>query len=213
MESFVTSVRHPSMRAEVVLAVRSLADPGYQQRVWIRREYPQDSFFDDLTQNVNILFDDTGALPDPTSAVGDILYPNQVDTMAALGNVLDPLLDELGDADDAQYLDHPQWSQVVRSAQAAYAVLNTNASQSNWRCQRNGGVPTNEDDSADLSFEWIENQRGAKPPLRAPTNHWVVHPQQRARVELLAVAVETPHEHLQLEITIFHTGRWCRVAR
>lgn len=127
MEHSVTSVRHPSMRAEVVLAVQSLADPAYQQRVWIRREYPQDNFFDDLTQNVNILFDDTGVLPDPSSAVGDILYPSEVASMTALGNVLDPLIDELGNADDAQYLDHPQWSQVVRSAHAAYTALNTNA--------------------------------------------------------------------------------------
>lgn len=127
MEHSVTSVRHPSMRAEVVLAVQSLADPAYQQRVWIRREYPHDSYYDDLTQNVNILFDDTGVLPDPSSAVGDILYPSEVASMAALGNVLDPLIDELGDVTDSQYLNHPQWSQVVRSAEAAYAVLNTNA--------------------------------------------------------------------------------------
>ena len=94
---------------------------------WIRREYPQDTFYDDLTQNVSILFDDTGVLPDPASAVGDILYPSEVTSMTALGNVLDPLINELGDADDAQYLDHPQWSHVVRLAQAAYAALNTNA--------------------------------------------------------------------------------------
>lgn len=128
MESSITPVRHPSMRAEVVLAVRSLADPAYQHRVWIRREYPQATFFDDLTQNVNILFDDTGVLPDPASAVGDILYPNEVDTMTTLGNALDPLIDELSNADDAQYIHHPQWTYVVRSAQAAYAALNTNAS-------------------------------------------------------------------------------------
>ena len=116
------------MRAEVVLAVQSLSDPAYQQRVWIRREYPQDTFFDDLTQTVSILFYDTGVLPDPSSAVGDTLYPSEVASMTALGNVLDPLIDELGNVDDAQYLDHPQWPQVVRSAQAASAALNTNAS-------------------------------------------------------------------------------------
>lgn len=127
MEHSVASVRHPSMRAEVVLAVQSLADPAYQQRVWIRREYPQDNFYDDLTQNVNILFDDTGVLPDPSSAVGDVLYSNEVDPMATLNNVLDPLIDELGNADDSQYLDHPQWPVVVRTAQAAYAALHANA--------------------------------------------------------------------------------------
>ena len=128
MDSSVTSVRHPSMRAEVVLAVQSLADLEYQRRVWIRRDYPQETFFDDLTQNVNILFDDTEVLPAPSPAVGDTLYPSEVASMTALGNVLDPLIDELGNAHDAHSLHHPQWPHVVRSAQAAYAVLNTNAS-------------------------------------------------------------------------------------
>ena len=112
----------------MVRAVQSLADPAYQQRVWIRREYPQNTFFDDLTQNVNILFDNTRVLPDPASAVGDILYPSEVASMTALGNVLDPLINELGNADDTQYLNHPQWPHVVHTAHAAYAALNANAS-------------------------------------------------------------------------------------
>ena len=126
MASSATSVRYPHMRAEVVLAVQSLADTAYQQRVWTRREYPHDGFYDDFTQNVNILFDDTGVLPDPASAVGDVLHRGEVDPMAALGNVLDALIDELGDANDSHYLEHPRWPHVVRAAQAACTILTTN---------------------------------------------------------------------------------------
>ena len=126
MESSLSSVRHPNMRAEVVVAVQSLADPAYQQRVWLRHKYPHDGFYDDFTQNVNILFDDTGVLPDPASAVGDILHRSEVDPMAALSNVLDPLINELCDATDSQYIDHPQWPHIVRASQVAYAALITN---------------------------------------------------------------------------------------
>ncbi|GGI76806.1 hypothetical protein GCM10011581_12400 [Saccharopolyspora subtropica] len=126
VESPVDPIRFPDMRAEVVLAVKSLADPDYQQRVWIRHEYPHEGFYDDFTQNVHILFDDTCVLPEPHQRVGSVLFPNEVDVMKALGDVLDPLIDELGDASDAQYLAHPQWTEVVHRASNAYQVLHAN---------------------------------------------------------------------------------------
>ena len=129
VESAVESLQYPDMRAEVVDAVRSLADPSYQQRVWIRREYPEEGFYDDLTTNVNILFDDVCVLPEPEQRVGVVLYPSEVGVMKELGDVLDPLIDELGDVSDARYLEHPQWAEVVRRAQRAYEVLHQNDSK------------------------------------------------------------------------------------
>ncbi|MBQ0923049.1 SCO4402 family protein [Saccharopolyspora endophytica] len=123
VEPAVTPLRYPEMRAEVIDAVTSLADPDYQQKVWIRREYPQPGFYDDLTTNINILFDDVCVLPDPRTRVGIVLHPSEVDAMKALGDVLDPLVDELGDATDAQYLNHPQWTNVVTAAQHARHTL------------------------------------------------------------------------------------------
>lgn len=123
VEPPVDPLRYPEMRAEVIDAVTSLADPDYQQKVWIRREYPQPGFYDDLTTNINILFDDVCVLPDPQTRVGIVLHPNEVDAMKALSNVLDPLIDELGDAPDTQYLNHPQWTTVVTTARQARQTL------------------------------------------------------------------------------------------
>lgn len=128
MEKAVEPIRYPDMRAEVVGAVKALADPDYQQRVWIRQEFPHENFYDDFTQKAHILFDDVLVLPEPESAVGDVLYPNEVDALRALGEVLDPLIDELGEAPDARYLDHPQWAEVIRKAENAYRVLSNNDS-------------------------------------------------------------------------------------
>lgn len=64
--------------------------------------------------------------PHTSSAVGNILHSSEVEPMTALGNALDPLLDALGDVTDSQYLDHPQWSEVVRAAKAAHTALNAN---------------------------------------------------------------------------------------
>ncbi|WP_143061026.1 SCO4402 family protein [Saccharopolyspora shandongensis] len=123
VEPPVESIRYPEMRAEVIDAVRSLSDLDYQRRVWIRHEYPQDGFYDDLTTNVNILFDDTCVLPEPEQRVGVVLHFSEVEAIKALGEVLDPLIGELGDASDGQYLEHPQWPEVVTRAQRAYQIL------------------------------------------------------------------------------------------
>lgn len=126
MEPPVDAIRYPEMRAEVVEATRALADPEYQHRVWIRGEYPHEGFYDDLTTNIHTLFDDVCVLPNPHSRVGFVLYPNEVEALHALGELLDPLINELGDTNDAQYLSHPQWPEITNKAQHAYETLRSN---------------------------------------------------------------------------------------
>ena len=126
LEPPMTTVQYPNMRAEVVGALKALSDHEYQQRVWTRHDYPHDKFYDDLTTNLNILFDDTCVLPDPKQRIGWILYPNEVEALRELAEVLDPLITELGDADDTHYLEHSQWGEVVRRAGNAQSVFNQN---------------------------------------------------------------------------------------
>lgn len=119
----MSRIRYPELRHEVIRSVEALADREYQERVWIRGEFPREPFFDDLTLNVHILFDDVQVLPDPADAVGDVLRPNEVASLAALGAALAPLLDELGDVGDAAYLAHPAWDRVISAAQGALLEL------------------------------------------------------------------------------------------
>ncbi|MFH9073625.1 SCO4402 family protein [Streptomyces alboflavus] len=118
-------VKLPEMRAEVVSAVQALASPEHQQRVWIDRTYPHPDYYDDLTLNVHILYDDTTVLASPEAALGNTLASEQeVRAMQELAHALDAALDDAGaDAPDAEYLRSPLWPQVVTAAQAALAAL------------------------------------------------------------------------------------------
>ncbi|MFI5719824.1 hypothetical protein [Nocardia sp. NPDC051750] len=105
-------------------AVAALSDSEYQRRVWVDRILPEENFYDDLTLRVHILYDDTTVLPDPASAIGDILLGGaEIARLTALDRVLGPLIDELGEADDLQYLNHPRWPEVVRLAGHALSAL------------------------------------------------------------------------------------------
>ncbi|WP_194166551.1 SCO4402 family protein [Mycolicibacterium sp. P9-22] len=85
------------MRQQTVTALTALADRDYPQRVWIDREYPREGFYDDLTLNVNTLYD--MVLPDPQARLGVVLLSeSEVALLTALEQVLGPLVDDLRDA-------------------------------------------------------------------------------------------------------------------
>lgn len=111
------------MRAEVVRAVSALADPEYQRRVWLRREYPRDDFYDDLTINVHILFDDSEVLPEPAHRVGWVVLETELPALAVLGQRLDAVVSDLGEAADEEYLADPRWDGVVAAAARAHAAM------------------------------------------------------------------------------------------
>lgn len=112
----------PEMRLEVIGAVRALSDPEYQERQWGHYEEGV-NFYDDLKLNVHILYDDTMVLPDPEGAVSTILYAEEVPALSAIDRALGPLLDQLGDQPDSDYLAHPGWPAVVRAAAAALTEM------------------------------------------------------------------------------------------
>ncbi|WP_435840964.1 SCO4402 family protein [Streptomyces flaveolus] len=61
-----------------------------------------------------------GALPDPEAAVGEVLRDDaEARAMHALADLLDPLIDELGDAHDSDYLASVRWPTVVAAARTA----------------------------------------------------------------------------------------------
>jgi hypothetical protein len=121
MEPTVTSVKFPYMRREVVDALQSLSDIGHQRASWVLRENQQP--YDDLTAKLNILYDDTGVLPDPGSCVGPILFAEDVNPLLGLSAVLTPLLDRLGNRPDMEFLEDAEWSSVVAAARNAYQSL------------------------------------------------------------------------------------------
>ena len=116
-----SSVRYPNMRVEVVDALASLADPVLQANVWGRYEAGSD-FYEDLTININILYD-CHVFPSPMEAVGVVIHDEEVESLAQLWRVFDPLIKRLGNAPDSAYLSDPDWPRVIAAASAAKKTM------------------------------------------------------------------------------------------
>lgn len=115
-------VEFPSMRAEVIEALRALSDPEYQSATWGRYE-PGVDYYDDLDMNVHILYDDTQVLPDPETAVSQVIHESEVTALRAVEASLGPMIRDLGDAPDEVYTSDPRWAGVIDAARAALVVM------------------------------------------------------------------------------------------
>ncbi|HEY1156925.1 MAG TPA: hypothetical protein VGE95_11620 [Arthrobacter sp.] len=113
------------MRNEVVGAIRALADPGYQEAVWIRREFPYSGYYDDFSLNIHILYDDSSVCEDPFGSIGTYLESKlEAEAVSRLADALNALLAAEGeDRSDSEYLSSPHWQAVVDAASAAYEIL------------------------------------------------------------------------------------------
>lgn len=126
----VTKVRYPELRQEVILNLAHLADAEYQQRVWMRREYPREDYFDDLTLTINVLYD-LQVLPDPGElTAGIIIWSDEVAPLEALARILDPLIRALGNRPDSDYMDDPLWPSVMLTAKHAADAMISNEQHS-----------------------------------------------------------------------------------
>jgi hypothetical protein len=110
------------MRDEVISALRSLSDPVHQRSRWGRYEEGV-NYYDDLSLNVHILYDDCQVLPDPSAAVGTVLMAGEVEPLLGVDRSLSPLLDELADRPDSDYLEDPRWPSVVAAARDALDAM------------------------------------------------------------------------------------------
>ncbi|MFB9927596.1 hypothetical protein ACFORO_20305 [Amycolatopsis halotolerans] len=123
----MSGIRFPGIRTQIVSAIVSLSDRDYQERVWIRREFPHPDYYDEFDLAVHSLFDDSPILPSPApGCVGELIYADEEIPLARLGEMLGPLIDELGDVPDAEYLNSPQWPEVVRRATAVREIMERN---------------------------------------------------------------------------------------
>ena len=115
-------VEFPDMRHEVIAAVRSLSDAEHQRRQWGKVEAGV-NYYDDLSLTVHVLYDDCQVLPTPEAAVPAVLYPGEVVAFRGLDSALGPLIADLGDRPDDDYLADPRWGSVVEAAGAALRLM------------------------------------------------------------------------------------------
>lgn len=121
----MTLVRYPFVRGDVIFSIATLADPEYQQRVWIDHIYPTENYYDAFDETIHTLYDDTGVMENPMEAIGYVLRSQaEAEAMYPLRYALDTLYDVLGiELSDAEYIASPLWDDVVDAAQRALAVL------------------------------------------------------------------------------------------
>ena len=114
------TIEFPQMREEVLEALDVLADADLQNQHWQNPRYPLPCR--DFDWVVRALYD-TPALPSPSLVVGTFLYADEEAPLLELDVVLDPMIAELQDVPDAEYMAHRDWPEVVRLAGVAAAVL------------------------------------------------------------------------------------------
>lgn len=124
-------IRFPHLRPELIDTLQTLADPEYQQQAWVEQNVPpgiEDSF--DIA--IHFLYDDTHLADNPEATVGLILEKSEeVFLIKGLIKALDQVFETLGlEATDEEYINCPQWEQVLRTAKAALSVINKNQRQS-----------------------------------------------------------------------------------
>jgi hypothetical protein len=98
------------------------------------------NYYDDLTLNVNILYDDCQVLPDPSVSIDAILYPSEVDGLRAVHKILNPLLNDLGNKPDSDYLADLRWPAVIVAAKEALQTMRTNAAKGGTAAAGDAGV-------------------------------------------------------------------------
>jgi hypothetical protein len=123
-QAMTDEVEFPEMRKSVISALQSFASPQVQGSKWGKYDSAVGSY-DDLDINVHILYDDCVVLPDPNLQRGAILLPSDIEPLRRFGLAFGPLLDDLGDAPDSEYLNDSRWPAVIAVAQQALeAMLN-----------------------------------------------------------------------------------------
>lgn len=115
-------ITYPEMRLQVIEAVRALADTEHQRIRWGRYEEGV-NYYDDLSLNVHILYDDCMVLPAPEGSVPTILHAQEVSIFHDLEHVLGPMLDDLRGEPDNVYMSDPRWPRVVQAAAEVLAVM------------------------------------------------------------------------------------------
>jgi len=69
------------------------------------------------------LYDDSMVLPEPSQAVPDILFDNEVSALEAVGRELGPLIQALGDSPDDAYTSNERWPSIMKAAKAALRIM------------------------------------------------------------------------------------------
>jgi hypothetical protein len=111
----------PQMRPDLLQTLESLSDPT-AQAIW--GTVGDDGSFENLDLCVMIL-EDSQIIPDPTKAVGVIIYPDELVVIEPVATLMAALLVDHGSAPDSEYLNDPRWGTLVEASRFALERMST----------------------------------------------------------------------------------------
>lgn len=119
-----TSLQYPGMRFRLISCLEDLSNKQKQTKDWVKISVPH-FFWDNLSEDVAIIFDEFSLDSNPEKALGSILRDNkEIETINPVVNSLNRVLNKIGiEQPDSAYLNSPLWDDVVEAAKHAYAVL------------------------------------------------------------------------------------------
>ena len=125
----LTKLIYPNMRSELIDHLSALADPEYQERVWVKHQPAPGIEYDEFDYVVHFLFDDTSLATDPESCIGWYLTnEREVVAVRIVVNSINVLFDKCGKClKDSEYLAKPEWLDVVAAAKTALGVFKIGA--------------------------------------------------------------------------------------
>ena len=118
-------VELPYMRRELVISLKALSDLEYQHAIWVRKEFPTETFYDDLEQTLDIIYSDTDLDENPDAYIDDILKNNaEARAVEKLVSKLTVIAKKYGQGlSDLEYIEKPEWQDVLASAKEAYEMI------------------------------------------------------------------------------------------
>ena len=114
------TVKYPDLRRECIGYMRGLADPEYQERVWIKGIAPP-NYVDSFGDTVGFFFDGCTLGEDVEGCIGEILEDaSEAQAVREVMDGLHLLLKKYGKRlKDNEYMAKPEFAAIVQAARAA----------------------------------------------------------------------------------------------
>jgi len=115
-------------RNALIEYLSNLANREYQEQVWINRMMPQGVEYDDISEVIHFLYDDTRIAAEPNEMVGVYFRDSrELEAMKTLIMQLDVALENIDiiHTPVREFIDNENWTNVIHAAQNALAVFNS----------------------------------------------------------------------------------------
>jgi hypothetical protein len=126
----MNALEYPNMRQELLGYLQALSDKSYQLAIWVNGESGQNFSHDTFDESVHFLFDDTPLGDQPMLVIGSFLYnAEEVNSVVKVMTNIQSIFEKYGKRlSDAEYIELPEWKNVLSAAKSAVETIAKNGS-------------------------------------------------------------------------------------